>query len=548
MPRKERRPQGPLDHSARPLRVGFYARVSTEEQTEGYSLDAQVRAGRLYAEGREAEFIPYVEEGKSARTEDVRKRPVFRQLLEDALEHRIDAIVVHKLDRFSRNLRVLLDSLDKLGNAGVSFASLTEQIDYSTPSGRLFLTMLGGLAQWYSDNLSFETKKGKAERKAQGLYNGLLPFGVKKGPDGVPVADLEPFSVDGHVTTNHAGLVLAFQRAATGESDLEVARTLNAAGYRTTGNRGSNPFTKSTVCVILQNRFYLGELPDGNGGWVTGKHQEVLDPDLFQATQEARMRNNTNRRTVRRDAELCSLSGLGHCARCGGKIRAQRTRDGRIRLNCATRLETRDCDQPGCLLGVYEEQLERYLAGFTLPDDYQQRILDMYRQLQSAAEDAPQHRARIESRLERIKELYSWGDYSRDKYLAEKAELEAELSTLRPVKADAEMIERLASFLRDISLAWREAAQPQRNRLLKQLVEEVWIDGDRVVGVKARAEFEPFFKLHYELTWPDDNGGGAKSNTPADKVSTGVLHLRKRRDSRQHLQERAVHRIEELVA
>ncbi len=64
--------------------------------------------------------------------------------------------------------------------------------------------MLTALAQWFSENLSQETKEGKQERKRQGLYNGLLPFGYTRGPDGLPAPH----------PTNHAGLQLAFKAAA----------------------------------------------------------------------------------------------------------------------------------------------------------------------------------------------------------------------------------------------------------------------------------------------------------------------------------------------
>lgn len=62
-------------------------------------------------------------------------------------------------------------------------------MDFTTPSGKVHLALLGAFAQYYSDNLSQETKKGWAERRAQGLYCGLLPFGAIKGEDGVPVPD-----------------------------------------------------------------------------------------------------------------------------------------------------------------------------------------------------------------------------------------------------------------------------------------------------------------------------------------------------------------------
>src|SRR5829696_7510213 len=142
-------------------------------------------------------------------------------------------------------------------------------MDFTTPIGRVILATLAAFAQYYSDNLASEVRKGKAERKAQGLFNGALPFGLKKNADGVPVPD----------PTTYPGLLLAFEAAAKGVSDREVAMLLNERGYRTTGNRGRNPCTKDTVRPMLQNRFYLGLLPDGEGGWVPGAHQAVLDED-----------------------------------------------------------------------------------------------------------------------------------------------------------------------------------------------------------------------------------------------------------------------------
>ncbi len=209
-------------------------------------------------------------------------------------------VVVHKLDRFARNRRLAFDAFHRLGTAGVGFVSIAENMDYSTPAGQFMLTMLVGMAQFYSDNLSFETKKGKHERKAQGLHNGLLPFGVTAEPSGLPVLDRVARACD--VATRREvvpgdGLVSAFELAAAGKTDREIARALTAAGYRTSGNRGANPFTKDTVRVILRNRFYVGELPDGNGGWVPGKHGALIDPALFERAQRAR---DINRKRPRR--------------------------------------------------------------------------------------------------------------------------------------------------------------------------------------------------------------------------------------------------------
>jgi len=232
--------------TTRTVRAALYERVSSEEQVEGYSLDAQDRAGRLYCEAHGWQVAQvYRDEGRSARTDDLAKRPAFQQLLVDAEAGLIDVVVVHKLDRFARNLRVTLETLERLERVRVGFVSISEQMDFTTPIGKVVLSTLAAFAQFYSDNLSAETKKGKAERKAQGLFNGVLPFGLKTNPDGIPVPDPETYS----------GLLLAFRLAAEGKSDREVATALNADGFRTRGNRGRNPFTRDTVCVPLQNRF-----------------------------------------------------------------------------------------------------------------------------------------------------------------------------------------------------------------------------------------------------------------------------------------------------
>src|SRR3954462_2786101 len=103
-------------------RVALYVRVSSDEQIEGFSLDAQERAIVDYCLDHNYRVVArYRDEGVSARTDDLRKRPEFRRLLEDAEAGRFDVLIVHKLDRFARNLRVTLETLDRLERAGVGF-------------------------------------------------------------------------------------------------------------------------------------------------------------------------------------------------------------------------------------------------------------------------------------------------------------------------------------------------------------------------------------------------------------------------------------------
>ena len=114
------------------IRAALYARVSSEEQVEGYSLDAQTRAFRSLLEGRGwGSFKEYIEEGRSAHTDDVRKRPVFQEAIKDALAGKYDVLVVHKIDRFSRKLKITLEYFEKQGMLWVQAEGLVQVLDGS---------------------------------------------------------------------------------------------------------------------------------------------------------------------------------------------------------------------------------------------------------------------------------------------------------------------------------------------------------------------------------------------------------------------------------
>ncbi|MBM4463171.1 MAG: recombinase family protein [Chloroflexi bacterium] len=481
------------------MKAGLYARVSTEEQTEGYSTDAQRRAFQRLCESKGwTPYREYVEAGKSAHTDDIRKRPVFKEAIDAALAGEYDVLVVHKIDRFSRKLRITLECFEKLGKAGVGFVSIENDMDYSTPTGKFMLVMQGGLAELYSDNLSQETKKGWDERKKQGLYCGLLPFGAIKGEDGVPIQDRRETESNGAHITNYEGLTMSFELAAQGKSDREIAEALNRWGHRTAGNQGNRLFSKDTVRGMLTNRFYLGELPDGNGGWIKAKHVPFVSQELWDQAQESQERNRKVPRNRPRGARLSSFTGYAYCWYCKGRMHTGATKKGKKRLMCATRVQGKGCSQKSALLEVYETQIEAYLENFQIPEDYQARILEAHKKLVAAYDDTMKERSRLQSQLERNKKLFAWGDMSEEDYLAEKERIQHELRSLNLPADNEKTLERLASFLRGVGQAWRVASQEQRNSLGRQLFEEIWIKDRQVMAVKPRQELEPFFRMSYE--------------------------------------------------
>jgi site-specific DNA recombinase len=151
------------------MRIGIYIRVSTDEQAEdGYSLAAQERICRGYVEAHSLTVGDvYIDEGLSGTRSN---RPALLRLREDVQYGRIKGIVVHKLDRLARNLRLLPEIIEDLKRREAIFASVTEQLDFSTPLGWAMFQVQGAFAEMFSRNLASETAKGLREKAEQGLW------------------------------------------------------------------------------------------------------------------------------------------------------------------------------------------------------------------------------------------------------------------------------------------------------------------------------------------------------------------------------------------
>ncbi|MFC2024401.1 hypothetical protein ACFLTJ_02330 [Chloroflexota bacterium] len=124
--------------------------------------------------------------------------------------------------------------------------------------------------------------------------------------------------------------------------------------------------------------------------------------------------------------------------------------------------------------------------------------MDVHRKMQDAFDDTESQRARLEKRSDRIKELYGWGDITRERYLAEREVIHKELWTLAPIEEHGKNLSELAQFLTNVAYAWDVATQEQRNKLARCLFQEVWMKDKEVIAVKPQAELKPFFDLNHE--------------------------------------------------
>ena len=329
------------------MRAVAYIRVSDLSQVDGRSLDAQERLFYDLCRSRDWEPLKvYREEGRSARHEAIRKRPVFRQLLEDSAIDQFDVVVVHTLDRWCRNLRVMLESLSVLGQHNVGFISITENLDYSTPHGKFVTQTLGGIAELYSDILAVHVKKGVDERARQGLHLGSIPFGYEpcwQEKDGERTLRCKPEHPGGiHVHPGEGPAVTElFRRYASATVTLAMlASWLNGEGFMThntkrlpdsAGNLVAGPrmFTTSSVRGILHNPFYTGKVRHRDE-LTPGCHEPLVSEAVFDTVQLALKRNSGRSETLQSNPEReYLLKGLIRCAHCLMPMWAQTYNSGR---------------------------------------------------------------------------------------------------------------------------------------------------------------------------------------------------------------------------
>ena len=311
------------------MRAVVYPRVSGAEQVEGHSLDAQERLFREYCEDRGWDQVGiYREEGKSAHSDSISKRPALRRLLEDAAYRRFDVVVVHTLDRWARNLKVLLETVSILDQHGVGLVSITENLDWSTPESRLVAWTLGSFGEFFSDMLGTHVKKGISERAHQGRHLGAIPFGYQScWKNKQLVCDPEhPGGVHLDPRESEAVRELFRSYASRITSTTQLATWMNVQGFRTRnlhrsrdGNNPAEPrlFTNASVRVILHNAFYAGKVKHRDQV-LPGSHVGLVSEDLYQAVQVALKRNSGRSETLHpRPEREYLLKGLIRCAHCG---------------------------------------------------------------------------------------------------------------------------------------------------------------------------------------------------------------------------------------
>src|SRR5438034_2574783 len=153
------------------MKAAVYARVSTLDQEP----ENQLAELRRYVEARGWKAVEYVDRGVSGSKD---RRPALDRVVSDAKRRRFDVLVCWRLDRLGRSLKHLITLLDELQTLGVSFVSLAEGIDATTPAGKLQMHILGAIAEFERGRIVERVRAGLARARAAGRRLGRQPYAI----------------------------------------------------------------------------------------------------------------------------------------------------------------------------------------------------------------------------------------------------------------------------------------------------------------------------------------------------------------------------------
>lgn len=284
------------------MKAVIYARYSSDNQREE-SIEGQLRECTAYCQKNDITILrTYIDRAMSAKTDH---RPDFQRMIRDSAKGLFDVIIVWKLDRFARNRYDSAHYKAQLRKYGVKVLSATENIS-DGPEGIILESMLEGMAEYYSAELSEKVIRGHTENALKCKYNGGTPtFGYVIDKD-------KYYQIDPHT----APVVLeSYIRYDQGATMKEVMEYMAENGFTTIRGR---KIDLNFIARMLKNRKYIGEYSYRH--IVTpGGIPAIVPQDLFDRVQQ-RLEQNRKAPARHKAEDDYLLTTKLFCGTCGAMM------------------------------------------------------------------------------------------------------------------------------------------------------------------------------------------------------------------------------------
>ena len=489
-----------------------YVRYSTNNQHDE-SAEAQIRAIEEFAAKNNIKIIyNYKDLGISGTS--TKGRDGFNQMIKDSAQGMFDLVLVHKVDRFARSTEDYFSNEKKLNNNGVEVIIVDSPFD-NTPVGKMVKTLMVGMAEMFSGNLSSEVAYKNREYARKGHFlGGTAPYGY----DSVRITDSMGREYRSVVVNEKEApaVELIYQMTANHYSAGQIVNKLYNLGYRT---RSGNTFTRKTVRDITEKEIYKGTYVFSKTSKynmepiiIEDNHEPIVSKELWERVQKIRNKNKEIVASKQKSNYKYMLTGIIYCEECGSAFTGTGGR-GRFRYySCAaSRHQHKDfCSNKKYLRKDFiEDELIKLLSQNLFND----------KNIEAYTKAISNNLSGIEEEEKRLKELEKDRNklYRKSKMLIDLL-LEGEIDK-EQLKEKQQVIKDEIEILEKQIFEISVSLQPVNEHLVKEYLKNIQknlhkLNGDEleaiIKNVIERIEvghdkIDVFFKIF--SPYPDDDGG-----------------------------------------
>ena len=441
-------------------KAGLYCRVSTDIQMEGYSIDAQKDFLKSYCKMHEIDnYEFYIDGGYSGSNIN---RPDMQRLIEDVEDHKIDIVVVFKLDRLSRSQKDTLYLIEEIFNPNdCGFVSIKENFDTNTPFGKAMVGILSVFAQLERETILERTRIGRKKRAEEGLWYGTgnLPFAYDYDEKtGILVPNKEKVEiVDKMVELYLQGMPMTQVGALFGLQD-------------------------QTVRSIFTSPVGLGKVPYKDEIF-EGQHEPIMTQETYDKLQQ-----KMKERAVTYKHANYLLAGKIVCGKCGAKYRYQKAGTSSVRLYCYSQqtskkylIKDANCDNRK----YYDYEIEDYvikdLISMSLDESKFRHNMNM--------NDINVSQARNDRIAQIDKQVVNLLDYISEGIAVEATKekikkLQEAKEKLQKELSDEKLKERksqnLKGVISDLNSAWKTMTFEEQRNIILEVIDKVVVNDNEI--------------------------------------------------------------------
>lgn len=480
--------------------LDVYIRVSQVRGREGQSFQSPMEQQKaslraLKEKGWKCGEVNTKDLDKSGGTAN---RPGFQRLLNRIKTKQVDGVVVIRADRFARSVVVGAECIEAIQGAGGIFLSATENIDYTSASGRFQANVLFSMAQYQRESAKEGWETARKNAVQDFGVHPVAPFGYRKLNEYVDDRGRKRGKGPLVIVLHEAeAVIFIFERRAAGDSWAAIASALREQGVKP---RRGDGWSTSSLRKIVKSKTYLGWAQHGSQNVNKGGHEAIVTEDLWERANWSR-----SSRPVRNGNMAGLVSGVVRCACCGYAMKPDRQMshgNPRMVYRCKGR-NARPCTERSTIL---RDPVDEYVV-----DEFFKRYSPAVREVGKDSDAT-----KIKTELAKARREFE--AYRDDVGLRDALGQEMWAPGL---KARAETVKTLERKLRETEVVvnaeelrgqWANMTFDQRRRVLRRGIEAVYVKRLRGGSVPERVS----------IAWANQNDDTGVAGVSGDEVAVGV--------------------------